>query len=480
MSGRRGAATRWLPVAVAVLALAGAGVAAARGSGQEKPFPHEEHDGLFPMCTGCHAGVPAGERTAFYPDPESCAGCHDGRELDEVDWTGPTREASNLDFRHPQHAGRVAAGDEEAAACVDCHTPAGEPRMRVSGPRPERCLSCHEHEAEAHYVDAECEACHVPLARSGFGSGRLGRLPVPESHRREDFLASGHGEATGAGTASCSTCHVRESCTGCHVDAARNTRIAAVPAAPEGMTAPAIEARYPVPPSHRRDEFLEAHGRRLEPAECSTCHTRESCTTCHTGTTPGAAAELPSGSETTAPGATVERRPPASHRSPFFGVDHGARASAAPGTCASCHAEASCTSCHEDRQGGGFHPSNFMQRHSSAAYGSRLECSNCHSREAFCRQCHVQRGTGSNGRLGPGFHDGQALWLLRHGQAARQSLESCVSCHTQTDCLQCHSQTGAFQVSPHGPGFDPGAAADRNRQVCFACHLSDPLDGGTP
>lgn len=480
MSGRRAAIRRWLPSLLVVVALTAAGVAVARGSGQEEPFPHEEHAGLFPLCTGCHTGVPTGTRADFYPEPESCASCHDGEELDEVEWSGPSPEASNLDFGHPAHAERMAEAEEEPTACTDCHAPSGAPRMRVSGPRPERCLSCHEHEAESHYADARCEACHVPLARSAFGSDRIGRLPVPESHRQDGFLASGHGEAAEGGTASCSTCHVRETCTGCHVDGDRSEEIAAVPAAPPEMEPPGIEARYPVPESHRRDDFLSAHGQSFEPAECSTCHTRESCTTCHTESGPEAVGKLVSGSETAAPGASVERRAPESHDSPFFPVDHGARASASQGTCASCHTEASCTSCHEDQRRAGFHPENFVQRHSSAAYGSRLECSNCHSRQNFCQACHIQRGTGSSGRLGPGFHDGQPLWLLRHGQPARQSLESCVSCHTQADCLQCHSQTGAFRVSPHGPGFDPEAAADRNRQVCFACHLSDPLDGGTP
>ena len=475
-----GAARRWLPAVLTVLALAAAGVAMARGSGQEEPFPHEEHAGLFPLCTGCHQGVPSGDRAAFYPDPASCASCHDGDELEEVAWSGPATEASNLAFRHPEHAERLADEGDEPAACTDCHTPSGAPRMRASGPRPERCLSCHAHQATAHYADARCESCHVPLARSGFGRDRLERLPVPESHREEGFLAAGHGEAAGAGTASCATCHTRESCTSCHVDAAETAEVAAVPEAPASMDPPVPEARYPVPASHRRDDFLSEHGRRLDPAECSTCHTRESCTTCHTGSAPEGVGRLASRSEVEAPGAAVERKAPESHASPFFAADHGAQASAAPGTCTSCHAEATCTGCHEDQQRTGFHPDNFLQRHASAAYGSRLECSNCHSRQAFCQECHVQRGTGSSGRLGPGFHDGQPLWLLRHGQPARQSLEACVSCHTQADCLQCHSQTGAFQVSPHGPGFDAEAAADRNRQVCFACHLTDPLQGGTP
>ncbi|HEX6589857.1 MAG TPA: cytochrome c3 family protein, partial [Longimicrobiales bacterium] len=79
------------------------------------------------------------------------------------------------------------------------------------------------------------------------------------------------------------------------------------------------------------------------------------------------------------------------------------------------------------------------------------------------------------GRLGSGFHDAQPLWLLRHGQAARQTLESCTTCHEQRDCMQCHSQTGSFQINPHGPDFDAERARDRNSRICFACHVADPI-----
>ncbi|HSR43481.1 MAG TPA: cytochrome c3 family protein, partial [Longimicrobiales bacterium] len=76
--------------------------------------------------------------------------------------------------------------------------------------------------------------------------------------------------------------------------------------------------------------------------------------------------------------------------------------------------------------------------------------------------------------------DAEPLWLLRHGQAARQSLESCASCHTQRQCLQCHSTFGAFQVNPHGADFDARRAWERNPGVCLACHLESPFGGGQP
>jgi hypothetical protein len=123
----------------------------------------------------------------------------------------------------------------------------------------------------------------------------------------------------------------------------------------------------------------------------------------------------------------------------------------------------------------GFHPPNYVLRHSAEAYGRRLDCASCHNTQLFCRDCHVSSGRGATGRLGPGYHDAEPVWLLRHGQAARQTLESCTSCHTQRDCMQCHSQLGAFRVSPHGPNFDARRAQRANPQICRACHLGDPL-----
>lgn len=476
----RRTAARSVPALAAVALVVAGGVAVARAGLQEEPFPHEEHAGLFPLCTGCHLGVPDGDRGRFYPDPGSCANCHDGEELERVEWSAPGHTVTNLRFSHPEHAGDVAAADGAGLDCESCHGREGTPRMRVMEVEAEPCLSCHAHEAESHLANAACADCHVPLAETRLDRGRIAALPVPESHERDDFLLRAHGRSAETTIGSCTVCHTRESCTSCHVDAAGVEAIGALARAPTSLELPDYEARYPVPPSHRREGFLEGHGRRLEVSECSACHTRESCTSCHVEPAPEPIARLVSREAATAPGVEPERSAPPSHDGPYFRVDHGALASASPGSCTTCHAESRCVDCHEAPREASFHPPNFVLRHSTAAYGRQLECSSCHDVEAFCQSCHLQRGTGAAGRLGPGFHDGQRLWLLRHGQPARQSLESCVSCHTQSDCLQCHSTTGAFQVSPHGPGFDPERVADRNRAVCFACHVRDPLQGGSP
>ena len=122
-----------------------------------------------------------------------------------------------------------------------------------------------------------------------------------------------------------------------------------------------------------------------------------------------------------------------------------------------------------------FHPGDFALRHASAAYGQTMECTNCHSVEAFCKACHGEAGLAPATRAGPGFHGGGAAWLLGHGQPARQGLESCASCHRQNDCVRCHSTIGSFRVDPHGPSFDAARGWARAPETCLVCHLQKPL-----
>jgi hypothetical protein len=90
----------------------------------------------------------------------------------------------------------------------------------------------------------------------------------------------------------------------------------------------------------------------------------------------------------------------------------------------------------------------------------------------FCQTCHAQSGLSARRTLvGPaGYHDGNRQFFLGHGQAARQALESCVSCHVERDCLTCHSVVRGRGFSPHGPGFDPERMLRKNPQLCIACH----------
>jgi len=168
---------------------------------------------------------------------------------------------------------------------------------------------------------------------------------------------------------------------------------------------------------------------------------------------------------------------------PFHGegfVDsHGTAASLGQPDCLGCHTENSCMSCHEGQSSPVFHPGNFLVSHGPEAYGRISDCSSCHSPEAFCRECHMGLGfQAEGGLLSAPFHNDQPVWVLGHAQAARQELESCVSCHQQTDCLSCHSGKDGWGISPHSSGFSASSMGDRNNTTCSLCHISNPLGGG--
>ncbi|HSR42307.1 MAG TPA: hypothetical protein VLL48_09050 [Longimicrobiales bacterium] len=479
---RISAGARWAAHGLLLAGIAGIGTPGLGVQAQE-PFPHQEHEGLFPLCTGCHQGVPSDAEATAFPEPALCVRCHDGVDQERVDWTGPEADVNNLRFRHQRHTEAAAQAGEGSLECRACHTPPGPaPEGAVARHPEEGCLGCHAHERESHYQDQGCETCHVTLAETRFSARQIQDLPVPDEHGEAEFLPESHGAMVRDGPARCATCHTRDRCAACHVDATRE-EITALALAPPSMELPEFGAEYPVPASHRDPAFLEAHGgaaRNGAGAECATCHTRDDCASCHLAPLPDAARALSLRSAVQAPGVGVEVTAPPSHASPWFLDQHEARAAADEASCASCHTRTFCTDCHEGPPGDGFHPDDFLARHPTEAYAQRLECASCHSTQVFCRQCHLESGFESRGRLGPGFHDAEPVWLFRHPQAARQSLETCQSCHSQRDCLQCHSTTGAFRVSPHGPDFDAQAAWDRNPTICFACHLSSPLGGGGP
>jgi hypothetical protein len=246
------------------------------------------------------------------------------------------------------------------------------------------------------------------------------------------------------------------------------------------MELPEPVVHYPLPASHRAPAFDGQHGV-LGPAEaatCATCHTRNDCASCHLPPLPAQAAQLPSRAEAVAPGVGLTVAFPGSHRAPAFERTHGTLAASEAASCATCHTQPFCVQCHSAAERPVYHETNFVARHAAEAWGRSLECANCHEVQVFCRSCHTQSGYGAQGRLGPGFHDAEPVWLLRHGQAARQALESCASCHAQRDCAQCHSQLGAFKVNPHGPAFDARRAWERNPGICLACHVGSPFGGG--
>ena len=472
---------RWLVPAVAVGLV---GYQPAYGQAPER-FDHWQHRKLFPNCLSCHAGAEHPE-ASLWPAPAGCAACHDGSIQDAVDWRPPvTPPRTNLRFTHQAHIGalRRARGDS-SATCQSCHSQ-GNDRMRVRLAVVEQCLQCHGIQiAHLSAPDSSCATCHLSLAKAvRLTREDVARFPEPDSHQRPGFASAEHGRQARASagpegvSAACATCHAREFCSECHVNAPEVPAIRAL-----ALDARSL-ARRPVlkaPPTHDDPAFIRRHGAavRKSAASCATCHTQESCLTCHISS-PGRAQELPAAGPGRGKGAVVRRERPASHGSDFSEA-HGPPASARPETCSGCHARPQCLDCHRPNTADatpGYHPAGFLSRHPSAAYSRETSCSDCHNTGQFCADCHVKAGLTARGPIGAGYHDAKQAFLLGHGQAARQNLESCVACHSERDCLTCHSALGGRHFNPHGPGFDPGTLKRKNSQTCTVCHgalIPDP------
>jgi len=468
---------------VAILALLPASLALAQRDTAR--FDHRRHEKLFATCLTCHAGA-ARAGAALFPAPAACGACHDGVIAKLVAWTPPTEPIrNNLRFEHATHASRAAArsaagGMTAPQQCVSCHAPAGATWMTVRWAVSQQCLDCHgvsgPHVAAP---DSACATCHVPLARATLlRAGDVARFATPPSHTRPDFLtATGHGAQARAQSpvaASCATCHARDFCIQCHVDAPEQGTIQAL--APDARSL-ALHATLTAPVSHASPLFLTDHGRvaRTSPKQCSTCHTRESCQTCHAVQTV-TLARLPLAGVGRAAGAATARRRPASHGANFVAA-HRSAANAVPNGCAGCHVRSDCLDCHRPAAGAspvlgsGYHPRDFLVRHPAAAYARQTSCADCHNTAAFCATCHRNAGLVATGPLRTAvYHDAKPFFSVGHGGAARQSLESCVSCHVERDCLTCHSVVGGRRFNPHGPGFDADRLAKKNPQMCAVCH----------
>jgi hypothetical protein len=413
----------------------------------------------------------------MFPVATDCATCHDGTIQPRVQFEPRTvMTPSNLKFTHDRHA-TVAAGDTSLATrCQECHNERNAPRMSVQHTVVGNCLSCHKlpptHLATP---DTACVTCHLPLARvAHYTRDDVARLPAPPDHESPDFGLTGHAKV--AGGASCATCHAREFCASCHVNAPEVAPIRGLESDPRST---AIATSLRTPASHTEPEFLSTHrkGAAARGATCSTCHTRESCEACHIAPAPNPVRSLAQAGAGRALGAQVERKEPTTHTERFR-ENHGPEASASPATCMGCHVRTQCLECHRPDPSGtnpreAYHPAAFLTRHPSEAWSRQANCSDCHNPGQFCQTCHLQSGltAGSNRLGGRGYHDAIPNFSLGHGQAARQSLESCASCHAERDCTACHSSVGGgFGFSPHGPNFNSERLLKKNPSLCVACH----------
>jgi predicted CXXCH cytochrome family protein len=352
-----------------------------------------------------------------------CGACHSG--VTTGAWEGVYPETStctachdgstapNIDWTPPDEprASNLAfRHDVHAFECATCHVPGGgEDLALLAMPAPAICLGCHAPQAEGHLeAQGQCQTCHVPVVESRLSEDAIRTFPHPASHDAGRFEIT-HGPGALASPSDCAVCHDRTGCFTCHAER-----------------------------SHLQEAILQIPLPR-----------------------DGGPRGVP----------LPERKVPPFHEG-NFSVAHAAAASAKQPDCAVCHSESTCNSCHEGQNAPAFHPVNFLASHGPEAYGRVSDCSSCHNPEAFCRTCHLGLGLDAGDGIGGAYHNDQTLWILSHAPAARQDLESCVSCHQQTDCLRCHSAQSGLGINPHGPDFDGSRISDRNKAMCTLCHIS--------
>jgi hypothetical protein len=351
--------------------------------------------------------------------------------------------------------------------------------MAVGSARAESCLGCHTQgpRALAHLAaENPCNYCHVPLVQATkLTSARIAGFAEPESHSDPAWLRK-HAPTSELAAANCSVCHAAQSCARCHANALRLPAIAALGSDPRvEKVIQEKRAVYPTPESHESPDFRRKHGAAAlrDVNSCSSCHTRQSCSSCHAiGAARATIAQLPDASGT-AVGVLSEVR--VRVHAARFSETHGLDAASNAASCSSCHEQKFCADCHRGADSRKFHPANFAARHGVDSYTAAAECASCHNREVFCRSCHTGLGLSASAAAQTGaFHNRQPLWLLQHGQGARQNLESCTTCHTQSNCLRCHSEKAGWGVSPHGPSFNAKREHARNPVTCARCHWGRP------
>ncbi len=448
-------------------------------------FVHAEHASEVAQagdsalaCASCHGPLEAGQpRMAVdRAAPATCVGCHAHRAPDHLavdvacgDCHRPLAEVPDLPtvrlaaFPEPPSHGATSFVFEHAAA---------------GGAELESCAVCHARES--------CARCHlnaerVPAIGALPGDARIAELvahkpaawPEPESHAAADWFLA-HGDAAVAGSQACANCHAEPSCRSCH-GAAAIAEIATLPTPMAGEPA-GVVVPWRRPPGHGAG-FATQHGAAVaaDLPRCASCHVEDQCAECHAAAGRTAAATSAGALRSETAPRTPAPSSPAGTPTPTSPADAAPGASAAEAALYR-HAEAPpATLPPEPRPG--YHPENFLVRHGAEAFAVQSVCSDCHSTEVFCRDCHRAIGStiGAGGGAGGAFHDAQPNWFFEHGRAARQGLEACASCHQQTSCLRCHSAKSGLRINPHGPGFDPDRVAARSTMSCGICHSSDQI-----
>lgn len=207
-------------------------------------FSHERHLGAGVTCAECHAGVGETKLATrdHLPSMETCIACHASRGVTTEcrachakGQAGTIRTTFASGTLVPDDHGvhwlkqHAVAAERDMGQCASCHAQ-------------EDCLSCHDgaipptfhagnylalHPQDAmannppcascHRLERFCRDCHF---RAGVTLGNPLVSGITGSFHPADWLNAGtpdfHGNVGRKNLASCSGCHVKEDCVGCH------------------------------------------------------------------------------------------------------------------------------------------------------------------------------------------------------------------------------------------------------------------------
>ena len=150
--------------------------------------------------------------------------------------------------------------------------------------------------------------------------------------------------------------------------------------------------------------------------------------------------------------------------------------------CATCHTERDCADCHDGRvRPPSVHPNDWLTTHGTMARRDAPRCASCHTVQSFCLECHARIGvspvSAATVRSPARFHPPNNVWIegpTLHAREAERSMQSCASCHAESDCITCHGArgVGGAGLSPHPPGFaaDCATLLHANARACVRCH----------